>query len=74
MKYKKCEKCGYKGRQSTVYPCSACEENHQNQLPVYIADGINVEDTVMEKIKALCLVKNFYGIKENREVSILGRK
>lgn len=46
----------------------------KNQLPVYIADGINVEDTVMEKIKALCLVKNFYGIKENREVSILGRK
>lgn len=46
----------------------------KNQLPVYIADGINVEDTVMEKIKAVCLVKNFYGIKENREVSILGRK
>lgn len=46
----------------------------KNQLHVYIADGINVEDTVMEKIKALCLVKNFYGIKENREVSNLERK
>lgn len=35
MKYKKCEKCGYKGRRSTVYPCSACEENQQEPITCF---------------------------------------
>ena len=35
------------------------------QLPVYIANGINAESMDMGTTKALCRVRNSFGIKEN---------